>query len=125
VVSFTAAERLQIIEEVEAAHDCRIDVTSIDTEFEITRGYSFENSDFKDGIYTMSLSPRVKESGAKAYRVPDSKHPIWQAIAVATAKRVPRIFYFPTFLFSVPDRILLNPLSEKLESEIQSHIVSF
>ena len=46
----------------------------------------------------------------------DPDHPCWTAYWSTTEKRLPRICYFPTLLFDIPDKILIEPHTDESAS---------
>lgn len=117
-IEFDEAEINSAIAEVEVEQNCKI--SSVSSVVKVVRGYRFENSDFKENIYrwAIDINGRVKPARNNTRFGADS--PVWQALVLRLSKRMPRIIYFPTFLFAQPDKILLNPsvLPDKKEDPV-------
>lgn len=82
----------------------------------VVQRFTFENSKYKSSgrTWTMALKAR-KINGTKVLRV-DPDHPCWNAYWSTTEKRLPRICYFPTLLFDIPDKILIEPHTDESAS---------
>lgn len=110
-VSFEGDERDSIISEVEETHSCKIE--GVPTKFEIRRSYKFENSDYKEYESVFAVQLNAKAKGSRKFTRQGSDDEIWKSFATAVVKLLPRIVYFPTFLFTQPQRIYLNPAEDE------------
>lgn len=89
---------------------------------EITRLYKFTNSNFKEYTSTWTFSVLVRKNGASKFNdLPYEKDPgsAWQKfVALIQSKLMPRILYYPNFLFDFPDKIYLAEYDDNtLEQE--------
>jgi len=88
--------------------------TEITWEFSVERTYNFEDSRFEGSHALWSLECNIKRKAQKKYTIYDGensdkeKFDIWADAVAFLRKRLPKIVYFPTFLFDFPDRIYLE-----------------
>lgn len=116
-VAFDDGEDGEVIKAVFAKTGYRIEPESVPTKFSITRGYNFENSDYKSKINNWTLGVLGRGKGDRKSRlIFDSGEP-WRVFVSEINGRLPKIVYYPTFLFSIPSKIILNPNEEKEKSE--------
>jgi predicted ATPase len=109
LVEFEGSERSSCIQHAEGQAKVKIDESLIPSAFTITRGYRFKNGDFVEKINAWAIGLSVKEKGARKYKVVDSEHPAWKSFSAMASVYAPDVVYFPTFLFNIPDKIILNP----------------
>lgn len=109
-LSLSEAERSSIIAAVERDTKCKIDSSTFPLSFTITRGYRFEDSDYKEFIHRWHLAPLVKTKGSRHFRSLDSDQmsAVWNKLSLQLKIRIPDIIYFPTFLFNQPDKVILH-----------------
>lgn len=79
--------------------------------FSVNRVFIFKDSDLQDTKTYWSFSPQfIKKNGTKIYTAsgggPHSD--IWMSAIAFLRQRFPKIVYFPTFLFNVPNKIYLD-----------------
>jgi len=120
LVEFEGNEVQGVIESVNKLTGCLIEKSSVPDTFEIVRGYKFENSDFKSPIHTWSVSLAGKKSRNKKSKEIDLGDEVGKCFVEQVSKLIPRVIYFPTFLFSIPEKIVLNPV-EGRESDVNRH----
>jgi ABC-type Mn2+/Zn2+ transport system ATPase subunit len=117
LVKFEDGELEDVIHHVAKATGCKLDRTSIPSEFVITRGYKFENSDYKSKIYLWGLLLKGKEKGGRGIKDIALSSESGRSFVNAVNSRLPKIVYFPTFLFSIPSKIILNPNEDEESAE--------
>ncbi|CAN5376931.1 hypothetical protein BH09PSE1_BH09PSE1_14810 [soil metagenome] len=102
-----------LIAPIEKKYKVLIEKKSIPNPMNIIRSYSFKDSEYQSYKYSFSMKPKAKAGGERKFREMEFPHPIWHAVADAMMSSMPNILYFPTFLFSIPSRILLNPSAKE------------
>jgi AAA15 family ATPase/GTPase len=142
IVSIDTDDRDKIQKFCHTELKCEIDIDKIPQEIRIERVHVFRNSDHVETESFWSIDVHLRKGKAKRFRYYDSDTPEWQELVKFMGNMIPKICYFPTFLFSFPDRIYLsNPptnspvnayyvqiIQDILDSmgedlEIQTHIV--
>jgi predicted ATP-dependent endonuclease of OLD family len=92
---------------------------TVNRKIEIAELYRFENSRHVPSkmkrTWTLDLAGTVGRQ--KKARPFDSKTPEWQAAVKFLASCLPRIWYFPNFLFELPDRFALEKVSAEQPGE--------
>lgn len=86
-------------------------LTEIPETIGITESYSFENSRHVPGGTSRSWKLSVygtKGQQRNARQYPGNKNPEWIDAVEYFKARLPRIWYFPNFLFELPDRFVLE-----------------
>ncbi|MDQ4086561.1 MAG: ATP-binding protein [Pseudomonadota bacterium] len=111
VMEFEAGEKALCVRHAEDMGKAKVEPSVIPDIFSITRGYRFKNGDYVDKINTWGISLPVKEKGARKYKNVGGDHPAWKGFSAMASIHAPDIVYFPTFLFDIPEKIILNPLS--------------
>lgn len=107
-IEFESGEKKDLVENLNKSHDCEILIDSIPDIIEYTRLYEYKDSEYVDLQNTIDLYPKVVgELTTEEIVRPD--HKLWRPITNAIRDKFPKIIYFPTFLFALPERILLNP----------------
>jgi len=124
-VKFEVGEIAEVVESVFKSTGCRLDASSIPQQLEITRGYRYENSDYKSKIYVWNVGLQGKKKGDRKSKSIELKGDIGTEFVAAVNSRMPKIVYFPTFLFSIPAKIVLNPdeETEKAENRLYRQII--
>jgi ABC-type dipeptide/oligopeptide/nickel transport system ATPase subunit len=74
----------------------------------IVKYLRFENSKFVTDGSWWTLCPKMKGKGKKLFQEFGSKTEQWKAVVFFIRARLPRIIYFPNFLFQFPDKILVS-----------------
>ena len=102
-------------EEVQAiADECRseagfqIDVDQFPLEFSAIRKHKFENSKYVKSSASLPLTFNIKRKGARKFSKTHGSSEEWQLVVGKIRKMLPRIVYFPTFLFEFPERIQVS-----------------
>ncbi|WP_386679713.1 ATP-dependent endonuclease [Loktanella sp. R86503] len=86
-----------------------IDPESLPNNFRIQRWINYENSEFVGaGNKWFGFRPKIKKPPARKFSVTVPPNAEVQRIIAFVAQRLPRIVYFPTFLFDFPDRVLIS-----------------
>ena len=92
--------------------------------FSITRGYRFKSGDLVEQINIWGIHLSVKEKSARNFKTVDAEHQVWKAFSSMASVYAPDIVYFPTFLFDIPEKIVLNPSAiEKPSSRLYREII--
>jgi predicted ATPase len=112
-VEFEDNERQSCIGHAERQSDSKIDPASIPSRFKITRGYKFENGDESERINTFFIDMLVKPKGKKKFSAVSSDNKAWTSFAAMVNIYIPEIVYFPTFLFDMPSKVVLNPTGKE------------
>lgn len=113
-VNFEHGEIAKLIEPVEKSHKVLIDASSIPNPIKIIKTLKYEDSQYKSSNYViLDMTPRIKSGGERKYRTAEYPHQIWKDVASKITSNLPQVLYFPTFLFSIPDKIVLNPGPEE------------
>jgi len=95
------------------------------TTISITKKYVFNNASFQKQESTWSWSPslKVKIGSQRTYKSLYSENKeVWNELANEVKKIIPKILYFPDFLFDFPTKIYLEnieTLSSEKEKEVQ------
>jgi len=122
-VEFDLWEIWKELGEVEKKFKCKINSETIDRPLIVVKTFQYEDSELVKGNFVMHLHPKVKLEGARRYTAADGK--LWSAIADVIRDKMPDILYFPTFLFSIPERIDLNvDDNESRQNAIYRKIIS-
>lgn len=91
----------------------------------ISKKYSFINATFnkKETLWSFYPALKTKTSSQKIYRyLHEEDNKLWNNLIVEIKKSIPKILYFPDFLFDFPDKIYLeniDTLSSEKEKNIQ------
>jgi hypothetical protein len=85
-----------------------LDKPSINRSFRICKILKYDNSRFKSEGSTWAIKPMVKRPRARGTLECKPGSEEWKATIAFIRMRLPRIIYFPNFLFEFPDRILVS-----------------
>lgn len=90
--------------------DFGLAINQIDSELDIVERYRFENSRYvaDKTSRTWGLTLSGTKGSQRKPRTYDHKTPEWQAAIAFLTTMLPRIWYFPNFLFELPDRFMLE-----------------
>ncbi|MFF2842006.1 ATP-dependent endonuclease [Paenarthrobacter sp. NPDC057981] len=92
-------------------------MNSISDEISVRVSYNFTNSKFTERkTYWGPLKASGKGERARIYKPIQSPSKEWRTIIDVVNSRIPKIWYFPNFLFDFPQRVLLNPAEASDES---------
>lgn len=95
-------------------HKFRLEPNSLAREITIERRMTFSGGDLKEDRAYWWV--RLKGRKGRSIKVTDvtstSEHALWQAAVGILRARLPKVVYFPTFLFSFPERIYLKTPSD-------------
>jgi predicted ATPase len=116
-LEFGPDEKRQCISYGEREGSGKIDPASIPDAFSIERGYRFENGDQIEQINKWNIDLSVKDKGARKFRVVSSNNETRKKFIALANVLIPEIVYFPTFLFDLPNKIILNPPPNEKPSE--------
>jgi predicted ATPase len=90
-------------------HDVVLDTASMPKEFEVARTHEFKNSEPIESSTNWDIEFSAKKRRQKNFKLADNANDdVWQACIKLLGERLPKISYFPTFLFEVPERIYLE-----------------
>jgi len=105
-VSVSDEEKLEIAKTLLDENDIAINADEIPSELTFEKRDIFENGDFQNTDRELLANFSVKTGRQRSWRSPTSeeKTAIWAAMYNLT----PDIAYFPTFVFSFPERIFLG-----------------
>lgn len=112
-VVFDDDDRQVVIDFAEKQSGSKIDRDTIPGSFTIVRGYRFANGDFVERINYFSIWMTAKHKGSRKFIKVESTHVCWMSFAARVNTLLPEIVYFPTFLFQLPERIVLNPIDKE------------
>lgn len=110
-ITLSDDDRLKIVEHFKNLEDDSFDIdpSSLPNRFSISRRLKYENSDFIEQSNTWyGFQPKTKRRPARKFVEAKSSTKEWQRTVAFTALMLPKIVYFPTFLFDFPDRILIS-----------------
>ena len=113
-------EKNAIIKSVEKECKCTIEPNSFIDQPSLKRGYRFLSSDYKSYLNILKIPLRYKKKGGRKYVEADSDDNEWKSFAEAFDKATSKIVYFPTFLFTQPQRIYLYE-EEKRKNETSAN----
>jgi ABC-type Mn2+/Zn2+ transport system ATPase subunit len=116
-VKFEDNERERAIEHAEKQSGSKIDRSSIPDEFEIIRGYQFSNGDEVKRISSFTIKMKAKHQGRRKIVDIENDHKVWISFVAMVNVFLPEIVYFPTFLFELPEKIILNPSGKEAASD--------
>ena len=88
--------------------DLEIDAGKIPGEFLIIKELEYDNSSFIKQSNLWSFWPFLKTKRQKSFKKYSAPSDEWIAIIGLLRSRLPRIIYFPNFLFEFPDKILVS-----------------
>lgn len=116
-VEFERNDKASCIEFAEREAHVKIDPSSVPDSFTIERGYRFQNGDQSERINTWGIVLQVKEKGARKFKSADSEHQAWKKFVSMVSVSLAEIVYFPTFLFEMPAKIVLNPTDNERSAD--------
>ncbi|HWI90452.1 MAG TPA: AAA family ATPase [Flavisolibacter sp.] len=129
-IEFDTLDKQKLAEWVKKKTKWKLINSSIPNKVNITRGYKFENSDFKSKIYTIGgFNVKATLIGNTKIETIPSTHLVWDKGTDFIVDRFPEILYFPTFIFNQPEKIVLNPTTDekpinRLYREILGNVAS-
>jgi ABC-type cobalamin/Fe3+-siderophores transport system ATPase subunit len=91
-------------------HDVKL--VEFQHEVAITERYFFENSRHTRTTRTWNLKLKGTSGRQRNVRTFGAKSPEWQAAVAELKLLLPRIWYFPNFLFELPERFILSAQDE-------------
>lgn len=83
-------------------------LAAIPGEIRICENYKFENSRYSKTSRTWDISLRGKSEQQRSARALDGKAPEWQGAVKYLQTLLPKIYYFPNFLFELPEKFVLD-----------------
>ncbi|MAE69783.1 MAG: hypothetical protein CME06_04855 [Gemmatimonadetes bacterium] len=95
-------------------HGYILDRDGLCTEFTLTKQMTFESSIYKGTIIEWGVQLLGKKPRQRKWReLYETDRKAWNDIVNHAATRLPVVKYFPTFLFEIPEKIVLNPPGEE------------
>lgn len=107
-VELSEPDRSSIHAHIKQKFNADLDPTSILPSFQIKKFLRFENSKFKNEGSLWYLSPSIKRKGKRNFEACHFQSEEWKSLVVFIRQKLPRIIYFPNFLFQFPDKILIS-----------------
>jgi ABC-type Mn2+/Zn2+ transport system ATPase subunit len=96
----------------------QLDVASLERKIDVERRYNFVDSNFTTTGNLWTISFDLKKPKEKKYKKYSGINPetreVWLTLVADLRERLPRIVYFPTFLFDFPDRIYLEGSEDEI-----------
>lgn len=96
-------------------HNLILDAASVASKIQVTRTYVFQDSNLSttNNLWALELGlKRPKEKTFKTYdgsgNSSDEAKELWVSGVLLLRERMPKVVYFPTFLFDFPERIYLK-----------------
>lgn len=105
-IEWSDGEILKALSIIKRKFDIDVLRGSIPNSFEIRSGHSYEASRYKAKIHKWEISPQVRTGRQINYRTPTKDER--QKIITYLLSLLPRIAYFPTFVFDFPEKIYLS-----------------
>lgn len=105
-VAWDDEERTSAIRSIKRRHGIDINHDSIPLHFSIRSGYSYVASRQEHRIHLWDIQPQVRTGRQQKFREPTKTER--QTIISTFLRYLPRIAYFPTFVFDFPEKIYLS-----------------
>lgn len=106
LIAWDDVEKSEAIRSVRSRFGIEIDPKSIPLEFSIRSGHSFQASRHTSRIHRWAIDPKVRTGRQQLFRDPSADERA--KIINHFLTHLPRIAYFPTFVFEFPEKIFLN-----------------
>ncbi|MEW6670900.1 MAG: AAA family ATPase [Thermodesulfobacteriota bacterium] len=116
-LEFSDQDIKSISDYFEREHALNIDVDRLGKSFHVQKTFKFKQSDHTEQTSYWWISLAVKTKRAKKYNLLSSRDDVWQAAVVYIRSLIPKICYFPTFLFEFPFRVYLSHAPEQYEPQ--------
>lgn len=94
-----------------------LNASPVQKTIKITEQYLFENSRYSSTSRFWEFSLRGTKGQQRNARSYGGQSPEWKAAVEYLKQRLPRIYYFPNFLFELPERFALEEPNEKVPTE--------
>ena len=105
-LSVTAEDKKLIAADLLAEQKLVLNLEAFPDQIVFKRQQRFENSDFRTNYFSLRTQLEVK--GGKQRKWRGFVDPEWTEVRNIVFRRVPRIAYFPTFVFEFPNSIFLT-----------------
>jgi ABC-type Na+ transport system ATPase subunit NatA len=105
-LSISQPDKLAIKNALLADHSLDLDLDHFPDRVSFEREQKFENGDFKRSYFTLWNEFQVRSAKQRKWRKPENSEKV--AIRDTVFRYVPRIAYFPTFVFEFPKSIFLT-----------------
>jgi predicted ATP-dependent endonuclease of OLD family len=114
VVELSAEDKKALRKHMRREFD--LTLSDLPKRIQISEKHHFENSRFKRRSFTWNLSLKGTTGRQRNPRRFSSKTDEWQSAVNLLKDRLPRIWYFPNFLFDLPERFALLQDEEGVEA---------
>ena len=117
IVRLEEDDRESLVKSAKQRNDFRITPKSLPDKVTIERRFTFDGGDLKEdrNYWTFSFDGFQGKSKKSQRITAQNSREIWLNAVETLRDRIPRITYFPTFLFTFPDRIYLETPSDWAE----------
>lgn len=105
-LTVSSEDKSAIAQKLLASHDLELNEAAFPDEIQLDRTQHFESGDLKKSYFTLRTKLEVKGRKQKKWRSPEGNENL--SVRNAVYERVPRIAYFPTFVFEFPKTIFLT-----------------
>jgi energy-coupling factor transporter ATP-binding protein EcfA2 len=106
-------------------HFLILDTAALPSEFPVAKVHKFKNSEPEASTNTWDVTFQLRTSSQKNFRTyggsDEITRKIWLDGVRFLGERVPRICYFPTFLFEVPERIYLEETRDETDDDTSAY----
>lgn len=107
IVELNATDKEKIAATLKSTHELNLRLDTFPDQVSLERQQSFENGDFKGTFFTFRNNCEIKSPKQRKWREPKTKQE-HIAIRDAVYTHLPRIAYFPTFVFEFPRAVFLT-----------------
>lgn len=125
IIKFDDEDKKAIADHFDKNHSIVINTKKIPDETSVDTVFNFEDSTYKSISYVWSIKFYGKNKGKHKeieYNHSDTKN-LWLSGIGNIRDRIPKVSYFPTFLFDFPDRIYLEDVKEDNKSKYYSQLI--
>lgn len=117
LVEFEGDDKGRCIRYAEEQSGSKIDPASAPDTVVITRGYRFKNGDQVERLNNWSIRLSTRDKGSRKFKPAADDHKAWKSFIGMASVLMPEIVYFPTFLFQVPEKVVLNPAETEVAAD--------
>ena len=75
--------------------------------------YNYKNSNYENTSYKWNMPLRGKPQKSRTKKMADLGEEEWKKTVEFIKTKMPKILYFPTALFDLPDKIYLDPINDQ------------
>lgn len=105
-LSVSEEDKERIAEHLHQHRQIRVDISTIPDVISFERVQRFKNGDFKNNFFDIKADISVKKKGRRNWQKATGSERV--AVRDAVYRFVPRIAYFPTFVFDFPRKVFLS-----------------